>query len=114
MQNITFDQLPSAVGQLFDKLEAIEVLLKAQENNPQTEEDQILTVDECAQFLNLSKPTVYTLISKGELPVMKRSKRCYFTKSDLVNYLKAGRKKTNSELETEAKNFSLNPKNRKA
>lgn len=62
------------------------------------EKDELLTVKDAATFLCLSVPTVYSLISKGELPVMKRSKRCYFSKLELVQYLKAGRKKTNSEL----------------
>jgi len=105
MENITFDQLPNAVGQLFDKLEAIEGLLIAQNPTAQEHEaDQILSVDQCAEFLNLSKATIYTLTSKGELPFMKRSKRCYFSKGDLVQYLKEGRKKTNSELEAKAQN----------
>jgi excisionase family DNA binding protein len=105
MENITFDQLPNAVGQLFNKLEAIEGLLKAQGQSTQEQEtDQILSVDQCAEFLNLSKATIYTLTSKGELPFMKRSKRNYFSKSDLVQYLKQGRNKTNSELEAEAQN----------
>ena len=60
--------------------------------------DELLTVPDVAKFLRLSVPTVYSLISKGELPVMKRSKRCYFTKADLIEYLKAGRKRTYAEI----------------
>ena len=67
----------------------------------QHEADELLTVPDTAKFLSLSVATVYTLISKGELPVMKRSKRCYFSKVDLLNYLKEGRKKTVSEIEAE-------------
>ncbi len=60
---------------------------------PQPEPEKPLTVREAAKYLTLSVPTVYSLISKGELPVKKRSKRCYFFASDLNNYLKAGGKK---------------------
>lgn len=56
------------------------------------EEEKLLTVEDAAEFLSLAAPTIYGLISKGELPVMKRSKRCYFLKKDLINYMKAGRK----------------------
>ena len=35
-------------------------------------EPELLTVSETAEFLRLSTSTVYTLISKGELPHMKR------------------------------------------
>ncbi|MBK7037585.1 MAG: helix-turn-helix domain-containing protein [Chitinophagales bacterium] len=55
------------------------------------ENDELLTVQSAAKFLSLSVPTIYTKISKGELPVIKRDKRCYFTKADLMSYLKEGR-----------------------
>lgn len=73
------------------------------QNQPET--DELLTVQDTAKFLTLSVPTIYGLISKGELPVMKRSKRCYFSKVDLINYLKQGRKKTLAETASEAENY---------
>lgn len=100
METLSFDQLPQAVAQIYDKLNKIEALLERKDSQPDQEPDQLLTVKDAAEFLSLSVPTVYTLISKGELPVMKRSKRCYFSKLELINYLKEGRKKTNTEIET--------------
>ncbi len=52
------------------------------------EADELLTVEQCAEFLSLSKQTIYGLISKGKIPVMKRGKRCYFLKSQVLGYLK--------------------------
>lgn len=75
------------------------------EQGEQPETDELLTVQDTAKFLSLSVPTVYTLISKGELPVMKRSKRCYFSKVELINYLKQGRKKTLVETASEAEKY---------
>lgn len=99
MQDLTFDQLPKAVSQLFDKLSNIENLLMQKGGDVLPETDELLTVEQAAEFLSLSKPTVYGLISKGEIPVMKRSKRCYFSKIELMNYLKLGRRKSNAEIE---------------
>ncbi|MBK9721922.1 MAG: helix-turn-helix domain-containing protein [Saprospiraceae bacterium] len=87
-----------------ERLANIEALLvKLSQTNEniesQTEKDELLTVQDAANFLNLRVPTIYGHISKGELPVMKRSKRCYFSKLELINYLKEGRKKTNLEIE---------------
>ncbi|PCJ67505.1 MAG: DNA-binding protein [Bacteroidetes bacterium] len=65
--------------------------------------DQVLTVEECAVFLHLSKATIYTKISKGELPVIKKAKRCYFLRSDLIEYLKKDRIQTSSEIQHEVK-----------
>ncbi|MGA1976615.1 MAG: helix-turn-helix domain-containing protein [Bacteroidales bacterium] len=109
MNEITFELLPQAVHQLFDKLENIERLLLSKSKGPQPEVDELLTVQDTAKFLSLSVPTIYGLISKGELPVMKRSKRCYFSKIELLNYLRQGRKKTLAETASEANQY-LNKK----
>lgn len=90
-----------------NRLQNIEDLLIDLRHNPQPvnsqpELEKPLTVSQAAKYLSLSVPTVYTLISKGELPVKKRSKRCYFFASDLYNYLKEGSKKTNKEIEEDA------------
>jgi excisionase family DNA binding protein len=97
---ITFETLPKAVTTLQETVNEIKLLLLQQSKAPASEPDELLTVQDTAKFLSLSVPTVYGLISKGELPVMKRSKRCYFSKAELISYLKEGRKKTNSEIES--------------
>ncbi|MBL7821271.1 MAG: helix-turn-helix domain-containing protein [Saprospiraceae bacterium] len=99
MNNLTFEELPKAVANIQLKLDEICSLLENKQNSPKQSQDELLTVPDAATFLSISVPTIYGLISKGELPVMKRSKRCYFSKLELINYLKEGRKKTNSEIE---------------
>ena len=80
-----------------------------QESKTPTEQpEQLLTVQQAAQFLNLTAPTIYSKVSKGELPVMKRSKRLYFSSTELMEYLKEGRKKSNAEIEQEAEAYLSN------
>ena len=105
MTNLTFNDLPEAIASLQQSIEDIKKLLLQQTSLPPPNEDIPITVKEVARFLSLSVPTIYSLISTGSLPVVKRSKRCYFFKSDLILYLKAGRKKTHAELESEADAF---------
>jgi excisionase family DNA binding protein len=111
MQNLSFDQLPIAVSQLNKRLENIERLLTQKNEQSQTESvEQLLTIQEASKFLNLSVATIYSKTSKDELPFMKRSKRLYFSSIELLDYLKQGRKKSNSEIEAEAQEFLLNNK----
>ena len=107
MEAITFENLPAAISKLFSKVESIEQLLNNKRNESQTEKDELLTVQDAAKFLSLSVPTIYGLISKGNIPMMKRSKRCYFSKVELINYLKQGRKKTLSETAAEADQYLI-------
>ena len=87
------------------------ILKAVQNNNPTTDQpEQLLTIQEAAEFLSLTVPTMYSKVSKGELPVMKRSKRLYFSRTELLDYLKDGRKKSNAEIEQEAKAYLLNNK----
>ena len=93
------------------KLISIESLLKQylplkSELSPPS--DPILTVKEAAIFLGLSVPTIYTLISQGQLPVMKRTKKCYFYESGLRKYLEQGRIKTSSEIASENDAYLIN------
>lgn len=82
-----------------------------QESKTTTDQpEQLLTIQEAAEFLSLTVPTMYSKVSKGELPVMKRSKRLYFSRTELLEYLKDGRKKSNAEIEAEAKAYLLNNK----
>ena len=85
------------------------ILKAVQNNNPiHKQPEQPLTIQEAAQFLNLTVPTIYSKVSKGELPVMKRSKRLYFSSTELMEYLKEGRKKSNAEIEQEAEAYLSN------
>ena len=101
METFTFDQLPQAVSKLHDKLNSIEQLL-LQANNSPTQEDELLTVSQAAKFLNLSVPTIYGKVSRKEIPVNKQGKRLYFHRSELGNWIKAGRQKTVLEITQEA------------
>ena len=65
----------------------------------------LLSIDEAVVLLNLAKPTVYNLVSSGKIPVMKKSKRLYFSRNELLNWLKSGRKKTIDEIEEEARSY---------
>lgn len=79
---------------------------------PTEQPEQLLTVQEAAQFLTLTVPTIYSKVSKGELPVMKRSKRLYFSSTELMEYLREGRKKSNAEIAQEAEAYLSNHKKR--
>lgn len=106
MIEITFDNLPQAVSRVFDKLETIERLLLSKESESQPEPDELLTVQQVASFLNLSVPTIYGLSQRHSIPVCKRGKRLYFSKQQLTEWIKAGRKKTIDEIVAESKRYT--------
>lgn len=69
-----------------------------------------LNIEEASKLLNLAKATVYALSASGKIPVIKKGKRLYFTKQELIEWLNKGRKKTVDEIEQEAQQYLLNSK----
>jgi len=105
MQDLTFEKLPQAVTQIYDKLENIERLLLSKNNLSNPEEDKLLTIREAAVILHLSVPTIYGLVQRKCAPHFKQGKRLYFSKRELTDWIKAGRKKTVAEITAEAGNY---------
>ena len=111
---LTFEQLPQAVSQLYSKLEDIERLL-LQKNSPAHQQSEaLLTIAQAADLLRLSVPTVYGLVSRREIPSMKKGKRLYFSNQELTDWVKSGRKQTNTEIEGEADAYLGSLKQRRA
>ena len=63
-----------------------------------------MDVQACSNFLKISKATVYAKTSKGELPYLKRFGRNYYVKQAMIEFLKSGAVRSNSEIEAEAEN----------
>jgi len=50
--------------------------------------DQLLTVEEAAEWLTVSKPTLWRMIRRGEIPVVKIAQRTIRIKlSDIEAYI---------------------------
>tara|TARA_B110000090_G_C12996569_1_gene298740 strand:+ start:15 stop:359 length:345 start_codon:yes stop_codon:yes gene_type:complete len=109
-ENLTFDLLPKAIQNLTNEVSELKSLLLDKQEQKQEQPEKLFSIKQAAQFLNLSVPTIYSKVSKGELPFMKRSKRLYFSSSELLAYLKEGRSKSNYEIEKEAEAYLLTNK----
>lgn len=55
---------------------------------------EYLSIQQASLFLNLAKPTLYTLVRQRRVPFIKKTKKLYFLKSDLQNWLEKGKTKS--------------------
>lgn len=90
-----------------ERLSSIENLIldlkhPQQQEQPKQEAEAPIFIQEASKLLGITVPTMYSKVSKGEVPVTKRGKRLYFFRSELLEYLKQGRKKSHAEIEAEA------------
>ncbi|MCT2561760.1 helix-turn-helix domain-containing protein [Chryseobacterium herbae] len=105
MGNYTFEQLPAVLGRIEAKLDLIErVLLES--NTPVFFRRDVLTIKEASVHLNLAVSTLYSKVSRKEIPVCKKGKKLYFSQNDLSEWIKSGKKKTNEEIGREASDIS--------
>lgn len=67
---------------------------------------EVLTSDEAARYMGISKSYLYKLTMRGEIPHYKpMGKMCYFNRAELEQWLQRNRVATSSEINERANNF---------
>ena len=65
--------------------------------------DELMDVDQASKFLHLAKQTLYGLTSERLIPYLKRGKRIYFKREELLNWINQGKMKTREEIVKEGR-----------
>lgn len=66
----------------------------------------LLTTDEAASYLGVSKSYIYKLTSRNEIPCYKpMGKMCYFDRAELEDWLRSNRASTNAEISRQAQAY---------
>lgn len=102
MENLIFTQLSVTEFRQIFRQELERHLSSQQEQDNREELDKLLTIKQASEFLSLSVPTIYGLVSRSEIPHSKLKKRLYFSKQELLEWVKSGRRKTLDEISAEA------------
>ena len=64
---------------------------------------EVLTSDECAKYMGISKSYLYKLTMRGEIPHFKPlGKMCYFNRAELEQWLQQNRCATATEISDRA------------
>ena len=76
----------------------------------QSKTDEIGGIELAIEITGLAKPTIYSLVSERKLPHSKRGKKLYFSRRDLLEWVAAGKRKTQAEIAIEAENYGQKEK----
>lgn len=97
---------PNPFTEINDRLDVltqmVAELMKKPSSNGSPVADTPLSAAQAAKYVDMAVNTIYILTSKRQIPHFKRGKRVYFYKDELDNWLKANRRKTIEEIESEA------------
>jgi len=66
--------------------------------SPQQPEETLLNVQQAADFLDVTTATIYDLVHNRRIPNHRPGKRLYFLRSELIEWVKNGRRMTTDEL----------------
>jgi len=114
-QNINHENFPQAISELSNKIDDL-VRLTLEQNKKNHPEGEIVWFDinKLCDYLPEKpvKATVYLMVSRREIPFRKRSKKLFFLKSEIDDYLKKGRYKTAAERVDEISDSLQNRKRR--
>lgn len=100
MEELKFENLPSAVADLKNEVSEMKALL-LQRAEPQQETENPLSIREVATLTGLKVATLYGYCQRREIPYHKRGNRLRFFKAEIINWIKTGRVKTVSEIEAD-------------
>jgi excisionase family DNA binding protein len=107
MQAVTITQIsPKELEDLIESSLKRLIPLQYTDNQLHTR-NQLLNISQVAEYLSLSVPTIYGLVSKSQIPSMKRGKRLYFSLDEITEWVKSGRRKTKREIDTEIDNYLM-------
>ncbi|MCX8534332.1 helix-turn-helix domain-containing protein [Chryseobacterium luquanense] len=108
---ITFEQLPAAVLDLKNQISELKELIISQsedKSNNKDDDDVLLNVEQAAKLLHLAVPTIYSKVSRGELPYMKNGKMIYFFKTELLENLRQNKVRSSLEIANAADAYFIN------
>jgi hypothetical protein len=107
-KKLTHDTLPQGVTTLLKELREFKNLfIQKQEHTPTEQPEKWLDLNDLILYdpENRTKPTWYSKISRNEVPHYKRGKKLYFLKSEIDEWLRQGKCKSNVEIEQEAEAY---------
>jgi len=94
---ITFENMPSALTDITERLARMENLLSVGLIPPKIESD-LMDLRETGKFLGLTAATLYTKVSRKEIPSYKYGKMLRFSRKELTELIESNRRSTVTEI----------------
>ncbi len=93
-KNLTYNDLPKAISELYYEVASIKQILIENRSNQCKDSDYWYDLAELCEYLpdKPSKATVYSWIHNGTIPFHKGAKKLRFLKSEIDKWLKDGKK----------------------
>ena len=95
-----FQEILDKVAEVRDSQLRMEQQLAAISNEPK--EELPINIVEASKITGLAKATIYSKMSRREIPGYRRGNRLFFYRSELLQWIRTGKRKTKDEIRTSA------------
>ena len=111
MDKITFDQVPSLLGQILNEVNTIKSIVQVE---PKDHKDIWFNLDGLVEYdpVQRSKATYYRYVRERLIPFHKKGKNLFFLKSEIDDWLRSGRHRTIEEIQKESEEEFVKSKGR--
>jgi excisionase family DNA binding protein len=100
---LTQNDVPQALSTLLNEVQELKAIIASQSKPTNTAPD-ILSIEDAGKLLGLAKQTMYILVSKGTIPHMKKGKKLYFSRAEIEQYIRSGKRLTSGEADVVVNN----------
>lgn len=91
-QNLTIIQLSDEEIRILFREELQSFFAERKIRESSSELEEIGGINLAIEITGLAKPTIYGLCSKRKIPHLKRGKKLYFSRNELLRWLTAGKR----------------------
>ncbi len=86
-----------------------EEVVRKMSNKSDVPQERLIDLKEACEFTKLSRQTIYNKVALREIPHQRKNGRLYFSSTELMEWIKSGKRKTITEIKEQADDF-LNKK----
>ena len=111
IRTLKFDDMENPFELILNRLNAIEELLRTLMKNDKgavvltASIPNVINLNQAAEYVSLSKSTMYKKTAERTIPHFKQGKKLYFKRSELDDWLTAQKISTHAEIEKEADEY---------
>jgi excisionase family DNA binding protein len=108
-----FETIMEKLNELEQQLNGLHKAILADSPKKNDHAEDLVNITQIAAFLKLSKATIYSKVSRRELPYYKLGKRLFFSKKEITELIMSNKGKTLQEIEDEVHTYLIKPKRRR-
>lgn len=96
-----------ALEYLINEVSNIKAIMGIAQTETGKKEEDLIDMEEVCRLTGRAKPTIYRMTSRGEIPCYKNGNKLYFFRSEIMTWIRGGKKGFVDDIIAEGEAYSL-------